>query len=141
MIGKIQSSCREWGQPVPETEGEITRCIQESLALAYRATLEQLEQLTGFQVPCVHIIGGGARSELLNRFAAAAMQRPVYAGPYEAAAIGNLCAQFIAAGEISGWGEARSVVSTSFEIREFAPEYDPRWDEAYERFLALNTHV
>ena len=136
MISKIQSRCRDWGQPVPETEGEITRCIQESLALAYRAILEQLEQLTGFQVPCVHIIGGGARSELLNRlcrFCHAA--DPSTPDPYEAAAIGNLCAQFIAAGEISGWDEARSVVSTSFEIRQFQAENDPRWDEAYERFF------
>ena len=66
MIGKIQSRCQEWKQPVPETVGEITRCIKESLALVYRATLEKLEEVTGFKIPCVRIIGGGARSELLN---------------------------------------------------------------------------
>lgn len=137
MIGKIQSRCQEWNQPVPETVGEITRCIKESLALAYRATLEKLEEITGFKIPCVHIIGGGARSALLNRFAASAMKRPIFAGPYEAAAIGNLCTQFISAGEIDDLGEARRVVRSSFNIREFLPEKNSCWDEAYERFLLI----
>jgi rhamnulokinase len=137
LIGKIQSKCREWNQPCPETTGDITRCIKESLALAYRATLEKLEEITGYLYPCVHIIGGGAKSTLLNNFAASAMQRPVYAGPYEAAAIGNLCAQFISAGEIEDLGAARDVVRTSFRIQEFLPEKDSRWEAAYERYLLI----
>jgi rhamnulokinase len=137
MIGKIQARCREWRQPVPETVGEVTRCIKESLALAYRATLEKLEEVTGLKFPCVHIIGGGAKSDLLNRMAASAMKRPVLAGPYEASAIGNLCAQFIASGEISGLSEARHVVRSSFKISEFVPENAPCWDAVYERFLKI----
>ena len=137
LIGKIQSRCKDWRQPVPKTEGEITRCIKESLALTYRATLEKLEELTGFKIPCVHIIGGGARSDLLNRFAASALHRPVYAGPYEAAAVGNLCAQFISAGEIQDWDEARRVVRSSFKIHEFLPEEDSGWNEAFERYLLI----
>jgi sugar (pentulose or hexulose) kinase len=137
MIGKIQSRCQEWNQPIPETVGEITRCIKESLALVYRSTLEKLEEITGFKFLCIHIIGGGARSALLNRFAASAMKRPVFAGPYEAAAIGNLCTQFISAGEMDDLGEVRRVIRSSFDIREFLPEKDSSWDEAYERFLLI----
>ena len=137
MIGKIQSRCREWGQPIPQTVGEITRCIKESLALVYRATLDKLEEVTGFGIPCIHIIGGGAKSRLLNQFAASAMKRPVLAGPYEAAAIGNLCAQFISAGEIDNLGAARRIIRASFDVREFLPEEDSGWDEAYERFLLI----
>jgi rhamnulokinase len=137
MISKIQSRCQEWNQPIPETVGEITRCIKESLALVYRETLEKLEETTGFKFPCVHIIGGGARSALLNQFASSAMMRPIFAGPYEAAAIGNLCTQFISAGEIDDLGEARRVVRSSFNIREFLPEKASYWDEAYERFLLI----
>jgi len=137
MIGKLQSKCQEWNQPIPKTVGEITRCIKESLALAYRATLENLEEITGIKIPCVHIIGGGARSTLLNQFAASAMKRPVFAGPYEAAAIGNLCAQFISAGEINNLGEARRVVRSSFHIREFLPEQVSYWDEAFERYMLI----
>jgi rhamnulokinase len=137
MVGKIQSKCRDWHQPVPETVGEVTRCIQESLALTYRWTLEKLEEMTGFHIPSVHIIGGGARSDLLNQFAASAMRRPVFAGPYEAAALGNLCAQMIAAGEMTGLDDARRVLVSSVSICEYLPEKGPRWDDAYEIFLKI----
>jgi rhamnulokinase len=137
MIGKIQRKCREWKQPLPQTPGEMNRCIKESLALAYRRTLEQIELAAGFTIPYLHIIGGGAQSTLLNRFTAAATGRPVLAGPYEAAAIGNLCAQYISAGEIEGLSEARRVVRASFEIQEFMPEKTSGWEEAYGRFLEI----
>jgi sugar (pentulose or hexulose) kinase len=117
--------------------GDLTRCIKESLALAYRATLEKLEEVTGFKIPCVYMIGGGAKSNLLDRFAASAMNKPVFAGPYEAAAIGNLCAQFISAGEIHDWDEARRLVRSSINIHEFLPEKDSGWDEAFERFTLI----
>ena len=137
MITKIQTRCQDWNQPIPETVGEITRCIMESLALAYRITLEELEEVTGFNIPYVHIIGGGARSALLNRFAASAMHRPIIAGPYEAAAIGNLCTQFISVGEIDDLSEARRLVRSSFSIHDHLPEKDSSWDDAYERFLLI----
>ena len=137
MISKIQTKCQDTKQPIPETVGEITRCIMESLALAYRITLEKLEEVTGFNFPYVHIIGGGARSALLNRFAACAMQRPIIAGPYEAAAIGNLCTQFISAGEIEDLSEARRLIRSSFNILDHLPIEDSSWDDAYERFLLI----
>jgi sugar (pentulose or hexulose) kinase len=137
MVGKIQDKCRNSGQPAPESPGEINRCIKESLALAYRSTLEQIEETANVSIPHVNILGGGAQSVLLNRFAASAMNRPVYAGPFEAAAIGNLCAQFIAAGKLTGLDEARSVILESFEIQEFEPQDAAAWDEAYQKFRTL----
>lgn len=137
MIEKIQSRSRQWNQPVPETSGEITRCIKESLALVYRRTLEKIEQLTGFSIPVVHIIGGGARSKLLNQFAASAMNRTVLVGPLEAAAIGNLCAQFMARGGISGLGESRLIISNSFTFQNIEPNNRSVWDDAYSRFVNI----
>jgi rhamnulokinase len=137
MIGKIQRKCKEWKQPVPETPAAMNRCIKESLALAYRRMLERIEIAAGFTFPCLHIIGGGAQSALLNRFTASAIGRPVLAGPYEAAAVGNLCAQFISAGEIKGLDEARRIVRASFEIKEYLPERNAGWDDAYARFLEI----
>lgn len=137
MIGKIQKKCREHKQPVPETPGEVNRCIKESLALTYRMTLERIEKLAGYTVPAIHIIGGGAQSILLNRFTASATGRPVLTGPIEAAAAGNLCAQFIAHGEMSGIQEARQAIRNSFEIKEYLPENTHAWDEAYGRFTEI----
>jgi len=107
------------------------------LALTYRATLEKLEEITGFHLPTVHIIGGGARSGLLNQMAASAMKRKVLAGPYEAAAVGNLCTQFIASGELKDLNEARKVILSSFDLCEYSPEADDGWDSAYERFKVI----
>ncbi len=137
MIGKIRRKCEETGQPLPESPGEITRCIKESLALAYRSTLEKIEEVAGFTIPHVHILGGGAQSVLLNEFAASAMDRPVYAGPFEAAAIGNIAAQLIAAGELSDLFEARSLIRDSFPIEEYLPQDVAAWEDAYARFTAL----
>ncbi len=139
MIGKIQRKCKELSQPVPETPAEMNRCIKESLALAYRRTLERIERAVNFTFPCVHIIGGGAQSALLNRFTASALGRPVLAGPFEAAAAGNLCAQYISSGEIDGLDEARRIVHDSFQIQEYLPQRDAGWDEAYGRFLEIVT--
>ena len=137
MVAKVQSKCREGNHPIPETVGEVTRCILESLALAYRFTLEKMEEVTGLHYSCVHIVGGGARSALLNKLAASAMQRPVLAGPYEATAIGNLCAQFMASGEINSLSEARRLIRSSFEIQEILPEIATGWDDAYGRFKSI----
>jgi len=134
MIGKIQTWCRQTNQPIPDNPGQITRCIKESLALCYRETLEMLEKVTKQKISCVHIIGGGAKSDLLNQFAASAMQIPVFAGPFEATAIGNLSTQFMARGDISDLTEIRTVVRSSVDVREFIPQETSAWDEAFEKF-------
>jgi sugar (pentulose or hexulose) kinase len=137
IVEKLQAFCRETKQPIPESIGAITRCINESLALAYRGTMEKLEELVDRQFPCVHIIGGGAKSILLNRMTASALKKPVLAGPFEATAIGNLCTQYLAAGELNTLKDIRRIVRSSFEIREYVPENTLAWDNAYERFLEV----
>lgn len=97
----------------------------------------QIEEVAELKIPLVHIIGGGAKSDLLNQFAASAMGIPVLAGPYEAAATGNLCAQFISSGEMSGWDEARTIVRNSFNLKEYQPDRKNEWDDAYSRFLNI----
>src|SRR5579862_6053137 len=64
MPSAIQDFCRETNQPVPETEGQVARCIFESLALIYASVLDGLEGLTGMKIEVVHIVGGGSRNKL-----------------------------------------------------------------------------
>ena len=60
------------------------------------------------------------------------------AGPSEATAAGNILMQLISLGEISGLAEARAVVASSFETREFLPDPSREiYDRAYERFLGI----
>ena len=136
---RIADYCRETGQFVPQTKGEIVRCILESLAMRYRYTVECIDEMCGERIPAINIVGGGTKEEQLSQFAATACGRPVYAGPVEATAIGNIAAQAIALGAIKDMWEAREIIANSFEIKEYQPEPEKKaaWDEAYGRFLKL----
>lgn len=131
MPNKIRTFCKETGQRVPETKGQIVRCIMESLALKYRMALEGLEKLVGHRLPVLHIVGGGCKNKLLSQFTANAIGRPVLAGPVEATAIGNLAVQLIALGEVKNIEEARKLVKNSFPLDEYEPKDMEVWDEAY----------
>ena len=137
MPARIQAYCAKSGQPVPEGKGEISRVIYESLALKYRWAIERLEEdMLKKPIEALHIVGGGSKNALLNRFTAEAIKRPVIAGPDEGTIIGNLLVQAQALGAISGIRELREVVENSFPTKTFLPETDGKaWDEAYQRYL------
>ena len=137
MPAKIAAFCRETGQPVPETPGQITRCIFESLSLLYRESLDGIESLTGNKIARLHIVGGGSQSRLLNQFTADATGRTVLAGPVEATAIGNLLIQAIALGHLTSLAELRSTVAASFPVETYQPADRPAWEQAYSRFASL----
>ena len=139
MPARIQAYCAKSGQPVPEGKGEISRVIYESLALKYRWAIERLEEdMLKKPIEALHIVGGGSKNALLNRFTAEAIKRPVIAGPDEGTIIGNLLVQAQALGAISGIRELREVVENSFPTKTFLPETDGKaWDEAYQRYLKV----
>ena len=136
---RIAEYCRETGQPVPENEGEVIRCILESLALCYRAAIDQISAMRGKAPTALNIVGGGTQDKLLCQFAADACGIPVCAGPVEATAIGNIVMQAISAGEIASLAEARAIVAASFPLDTYIPDCTAksRWDEAYSLFLNL----
>ena len=121
MPKAIQDFCRESGQAVPRTEGELVRCACESMALKYREVLAGLEELTGERVEVIHIVGGGSQNRLLNQLAANACQRSVMAGPVEATALGNLLVQVRASGALASLAEIREVVRHSTRVQRFDP--------------------
>lgn len=137
MIGRIQAFCRETSQPVPQSAGEIARCILESLALRYRQALAQMEALTGQSFSGLHMVGGGIQNELLCRLTANAIGRPVWTGPVEASAIGNMLMQLVALGKCANLQDARTLVAGSFPIEEYVPEHSEEWNAAFERFERL----
>ncbi len=137
MPERIAEYCKETGQYVPSTKGEIVRCIFDSLALCYRHTIEKMDKITGKRTPSINIVGGGTKEEPLCRFTADACKRTVYTGPVEATALGNISMQLINSGEISNVKQAREVIADSFEIKQFEPSDSDMWDDGYERFLKL----
>lgn len=137
MVKKIQKFCADTNQPVPETVGEIARCIYESLALKYRWALERLEEIKGQKIDTLNIVGGGIQNKLLNQMVADSINRPVITGPVEGAAIGNLLAQAMALGEIQTLEELRQVVRNSEPVEEYTPNHTSIWEEAYQRLLSF----
>ena len=113
----------------------------ESLALKYRQAIEGLEEIVGYKIPALHIVGGGCKEKTLCSFAASAINRPVYAGPVEATSIGNLATQLIGLGELSSVDQAREMVRASFPIVEYTPVNPADWDAAYEKLLKLQKKI
>ncbi|GAB2699349.1 rhamnulokinase family protein [Paenibacillus thermoaerophilus] len=135
MPAAIRAFCRKTGQPEPETEAQVMRVVTDSLALKARYVLERLERLTGIAYGGLHMVGGGIQNEALCQSTANAIGRPVWAGPVEASAIGNLAAQFMANGRLSDLAEARRWIAASIDIREYEPQNKNEWEDAYGRFV------
>ncbi len=122
MTEEVRKACAESGQQVPEGIAEVASVIYNSLAQCYARTIEELEEITGRKYDCVQIVGGGANADYLNRLTAKATGRPVYAGPTEATAIGNLAAQMMKAGALADLKAARACVAQSFPITKYESE-------------------
>ncbi len=137
MPAAIQQYCRDTGQAVPQSKGEIVRTALEGLALRYRWTIERLAQLVNKQFKVLHIVGGGSKNRLLCQFSADVTGLPVIAGPVEATAIGNLAQQAVALGHLRDLGEARQLIRRSFDVATFEPGAREAWDAAYEKFQQL----
>ena len=135
--GRVKEYCRRTGQYVPETVGEIMRCIYESLAMKYRLTFEKLRDCTERDYEVIHVIGGGTKDTLLCRLTANACARKVVAGPIEATVLGNIAVQLLASGDIKSIEEARRIVAASEGTKEYLPEDTETWAEHYKRFLQV----
>jgi rhamnulokinase len=134
MPSRIADACRRTGQPPPRDPAGTVRCILDSLALAYRRTVRQVQDLSGRHADTVHIVGGGARNALLCQLTADACELPVVAGPVEASAIGNVLVQARALGAVPGDRPAmRALVRDSQPLRRFEPRDGSQWKAASER--------
>ena len=113
MTEEIQNACRESGQEIPDGIAQLACVIYNSLAECYRNAVEGLEKVTGRVYNRIHIVGGGANADYLNSLTAKAVRKPVWAGPTEATAIGNLLIQMLTGGEFKDFQGARECVIKS----------------------------
>ncbi|WP_372665568.1 rhamnulokinase [Amycolatopsis kentuckyensis] len=134
MPARLVAACEATGQRPPSSRGAMVRSILDSLALAYRRTLRQAASLTGRTIDVVHIVGGGARNELLCQLTADACGVPVLAGPVEAAALGNVLVQARALGEdLPDLASMRALVRETQEVRRYEPSGTGDWAAAEAR--------
>ena len=135
--GRVQAFCRRTGQPVPESVGQIMRCIYESLAFKYRVTLDQLSQATGKTFSGLHVLGGGTKDGLLCQMTADCIGLPVTAGPVEATALGNILLQLLALGELSDLEEGRRLIARTEPVKTYHPKHCKDWEEPYQLYQTI----
>lgn len=135
MIIAIQQYCEKKYNKRPETVGEISRVIFESLALRYKQAINNLEDILQNETKILYIIGGGSQNLILDQFTANALNLTVKVGPIEAAAIGNILVQALALGKINNVSELRTIVRESFVIKEYSPKETDKWEKAYDSYL------
>ena len=119
MIGAVQKFCRDTDQQVPETVGEISSVIYNSLAKCYGDTVEEIEAITGKKYSTIYVVGGGSNAGYLNELTAKYTGRKVSAGPSEATAIGNIIVQMLHDGVFASLPEARTCVKESFDVKMY----------------------
>ncbi|MDB4766486.1 rhamnulokinase [bacterium] len=121
MEEAILEYCKRTDQCIPSDEGEIVRCVLESLALRYRDVIREVQSLVEPNVDVIHVVGGGCKNKLLNQLISNATGCPVLAGPSEATILGNVMIQCQAAGAIESLSDIRDVVRNSVELKFFEP--------------------
>ncbi len=134
MLDRICDYCERTGQGRPETDGEIVRCIYESIALKYKYAYASIKDCTGKDYKSIHMVGGGTKDKLLCQMTANSTGAKVVAGPIEATALGNIAVQLYAQKEIS---DITPVIMKSTEIKTYEPTDECAWNEAYEKFLNI----
>jgi len=137
MVRVIREYCKKTSQFIPESKGEISRCIFESLALRYKEIWDMLNKFSQKPLSRLHIIGGGCKNKLLNQFTSNAIGAPLIAGPVEATSIGNIIAQAISSGLIPSLKEGRELISNSFSLIEFEPHEIDIWKGAYKKYQKI----
>lgn len=122
MVEAIQSFCRDSGQQVPRTAGEISAVIYQSLAESYGHAVKEIEAVTGKAYSSINVVGGGSNADYLNQLTADRTGKTVYAGPGEATAIGNVAVQMLRSKEFSSVAAVREAIFHSFGVKEFRPQ-------------------
>ena len=134
---RVKEYCRRTNQYVPETRGEIMRCIYQSLAMKYKYTFNNLGELSGRVYNQINILGGGIKDKLLCQMTSDACNVDVLAGPTEATVMGNIAVVYSALGELENLSDIRRAVTNSTEIKTYKPQNNADWEKAYADYIAV----
>jgi len=119
MLDEVKAALREQGAPEPECLADVLRAVNVGLAVCYRDSIREMAEVTGQTFTSINIVGGGSQNITLNRLTAEITGLPVYAGPTEGTALGNLASQMIADGTLADLAAFRAILPDSFDINTF----------------------
>lgn len=122
MLEEVKTALRDAGAPEPADLGDVLRAVTMGLAVCYDKSIREMSEITGKTFTSINIVGGGSANVVLNQMTADVTGLPVYAGPTEGTALGNLAAQMIADGVFASLADFRKALPASFEIKEYLPK-------------------
>lgn len=136
IINHIEDYLKETNQPIAEDKYEYFRMIYESLVLEYIDVVESISKSIDHEFKAINIIGGGAKSEVLCQMISDGLSIPASSGPYEATALGNIMAQFIA---VDAADEELIIkrIKESYETVLFLPMKEDNWENARNYFKRI----
>lgn len=132
---RVKEYCERTGQYVPQTRGEVMRCIYQSLAMKYKYTFNNLGEMSGRKYGGINILGGGIKDKLLCQMTADACNVEVSAGPTEATVMGNIGVVYTALGELENLADIRRAVANSTELKKYKPQNNAEWEKAYAEYI------
>lgn len=122
MLDEVKAALKDAGAPEPESLGDVLRAVTMGLAVCYDKSIREMSAITGKAFTSVNIVGGGSANVVLNQMTADVTGLPVYAGPTEGTALGNLAAQMIADGAFADLAAFRAALPGSFDIKMYLPK-------------------
>ncbi len=137
MEESLMKLARRTKQPLPDSRGELIRCVLESLALEYAYRLELLCSLSKESVDSLFLVGGGSANKLLCQLTANACLIPVYAGAQQCTSLGNALTQAYALDIIKDPDEIRQIMRNSFELTMYEPKDSSYWGDRLGEYKRL----
>jgi rhamnulokinase len=122
MLEEVKAALREAGAPEPASLSDVLRAVTMGLAVCYRDAITEMSRITGKTFTSINIVGGGSQNVVLNQWTADACGLPVYAGPTEGTALGNLAAQMIALGDFADLAAFRAALPASCDLKTYLPQ-------------------
>lgn len=118
IVAEIKKYCVDHFGKEPQELGDVAKAAYSGIVQKYKKTIEEIEELTGFSISKINMVGGGIRDRYLCELTAKETKREVIAGPVEATVLGNIMLQLIALGYVKDLREARELLkkTVQFEI-------------------------
>jgi sugar (pentulose or hexulose) kinase len=134
MPEEVRLFCKKSSQNIPNTIGEIARCIFESLVFKVVYNIKLIEEILGYKNNILYLMGGVTQNRFICQWIANATNNPVIVCPSETTSIGNFLMQLKSLKEIKDLSEGRRIISNSVTLINYYPEENEKWNTNYRKF-------
>ena len=142
MIERVLNFCRMSGQDFLYSHLTVADAILKSLVIEYKTALKEIEEVCGYKMDKVFIVGGGSQNELFCKWISSALNRELIAGYTESAINGNAICQLINLKVVKNLDEGRNIIRNSFKEKKYWPSRSLKidWDYLEEKYIKLKNY-